>query len=93
LDTRIGLRLAGIEGAEVHGADELKNQLNLVMADKDIGILLIVENLAKLFPDLIMELKINRTLPLVVEIPDRHGSGRSAEFITNYIREAIGVKM
>jgi V/A-type H+-transporting ATPase subunit F len=31
--------------------------------------------------------------PLLVEIPDRHGSRREADFLTAYIREAIGVKI
>lgn len=93
VDTRTGLRLAGIDGAVVHTIEELKEQLDYVVSDKDIGILLIVENLAKKFPDIIKELKLTRTMPLVVEIPDRHGSGRSPEFITDYVREAIGIKL
>ena len=31
--------------------------------------------------------------PLVVEIPDRHSTGRASDSITRYIREAIGVKL
>lgn len=93
VDTRTGLRLVGIDGVVVHTAEELKAQLNYVMSDREIGILLIVEKLAKKFPDMVNELKITRTIPLVVEIPDRHGTGRSPEFITDYVREAIGIKL
>lgn len=32
-------------------------------------------------------------IPLVVEIPDRHSTGRSSDSITRYIREAHGVKL
>ena len=32
-------------------------------------------------------------LPIVVEIPDRHGTKRSPDFLTKYVRDAIGVKM
>ena len=39
------------------------------------------------------ELKLNRKQPLIVEIPDRHGSGRAKDSITRYVREAIGVKI
>jgi len=32
-------------------------------------------------------------LPLIVEIPDRHGTGRKPNFITSYVNEAIGLKL
>ena len=92
-DTRTGLRLTGIDGTIAQTSDELKETLDFVLKDKDIGILLINEKLAKTFPTVIAELKLARYLPLVVEIPDRHGSGRSPEFISDYIRDAIGVKL
>ncbi len=93
VDTRTGLRLVGIDGAVVHTHKELKEQLNKVITDKEIGLVLIVENLANKFPDIINDIKLNRKLPLVVEIPDRHGSGRKPDFITNYVKEAIGVRL
>ena len=37
-------------------------------------------------------MKLSAHTPLVVEIPDRHGS-RNKDSITRYIREAIGVKV
>jgi len=92
-DTRTGLRLAGIDGCIVRSAAELKERLTYAMSDKDIGILLITEKLAKEFPDMVAEIKLTRLTPLVVEIPDRHGTGRSPEFITDYVKEAIGIKL
>jgi V/A-type H+-transporting ATPase subunit F len=93
VDTRTGLRLAGIDGVVCHTNDEIKEALNHILTDKEIGVLLITERLAGMFPETIKELRTGRSLPLVVEIPDRHGSGRSKEFITDYVREAIGVKL
>ena len=55
-------------------------------------ILMITEGYGKRFPDLVNELKMNNE-PLVIEIPDRHGTGRKPNFITSYINEAIGVKL
>ena len=63
------------------------------MADKEIGILLITEKLSNEFPEIINEIKLNRLLPLIVEIPDRHGTGRKPDFITSYVSEAIGLKL
>ena len=92
-DTRTGLRLVGVDGVIVHTQEELKQSLDKVIADSDIGILLIVEKLARQFPDVIKDLRLNRRLPLVVEIPDRHGAGRPRDFITAYIRDAMGVSI
>ena len=93
VDTSTGLKLVGIEGVVVHTLDELKQQLEQVMKNPEIGIVLITEKLAGEFPEIIKEIKLNRTLPILVEIPDRHGTGRAPDFITAYIREAIGVKL
>ena len=92
-DTKNGLRLAGIQGEITQTEPEFTAALNKSLADRDVGILLITEKLAKEFYGLISEIKLERTLPLIVEIPDRHGSGRSGEFITDYVRSAIGLKL
>ena len=39
------------------------------------------------------QFRLERKMPLLVEIPDRHGTGRSKDFITSYITEAIGLKL
>jgi len=93
VDTRTGMRLVGVDGAVVHTREELKSELDKTMADKDIGVLLIMEKLSKQFPDIINEIKLTRALPLLVEIPDRHGTGRTKDFLTSYVKEAIGVKL
>jgi len=93
VDTRTGMRLVGVDGAVVHEQGELKAELEKVMVDEDIGIVLIMEKLSRQFPDIIKEIKLTRRLPLVVEIPDRHGTGRTKDFLTSYVKEAIGVKL
>ena len=93
IDTQTGMRLAGIEGCVVHEKEELKAALNAALANKEIGIILITEKLSFEFPEIINDIKLNRKLPLLVEIPDRRGSGRRADFITSYVNEAIGLKL
>lgn len=93
VDTLTGMRLAGISGVVIHSREHLKEQLNISVADKEIGIILITEKLGKEFPDIINEVKLHRRLPLIVEIPDRHGTGRSKEFISEYVSQAIGLKL
>lgn len=93
VDTYTGMRLAGVEGAVVHERQELQAELGKVLADKEIGILLLTEKFGRDFPDVIDEVKLNYKLPLVVEVPDRHGTGRKPDFITAYVNEAIGIKL
>ena len=93
VDTYTGMRLAGVEGAVVHEKRELQNEIEKVLADKEIGILLLTEKFGRDFPDVIDEVKLNYKLPLVVEVPDRHGTGRKPDFITSYVNEAIGIKL
>lgn len=92
IDTYTGMRLAGVEGAVVHEKAQLKEALDKVMADKEVGIVLLTEKFGRDYPDLINQVKLSR-MPLFVEIPDRHGTGRKPDFITAYVNEAIGLKL
>lgn len=93
IDTRTGMRLAGVDGVVVHEKQEVKDALDKCLEDRDIGIILITEKLGKLVADEIDDIKLKYPLPLVVEIPDRHGTGRTPDSITRYVREAIGLKI
>lgn len=93
VDTYTGMRLAGVEGVVVHEQEELRAELERVFLDKEIGIVLLTEKFGRDFPELVNEVKMNRRTPLFVEIPDRHGTGRSKNFITDYVNQAIGLKL
>ena len=79
IDTLTGMRLAGVDGIVVHEREELRCAIENAMEDKDIGVILLI--------------KLERTMPLLIEIPDRHGTGRKKDFITSYVNEAIGLKL
>lgn len=92
-DTLTGMHLAGIRGVVVHEKNEFQEIFNKVIQDKSIGIVLIMESFSKRFPDVIGNYKAKNKLPLIIDIPDRHGTGRSSDFITSYINHAIGLKL
>ena len=54
---------------------------------------MITEGLMKLCPEVILDMKLTSHRPLIVQIPDRHGSARPSDSIMQYVREAIGVKI
>ncbi len=93
VDTYTGLRLAGVEGVVVHEREELRKALEEVFADKEVGILLLTEKFGREFPEMVDEVKLHHKTPLIIEIPDRHGTGRKPDFITSYVNEAIGLKL
>lgn len=93
VDTHTGMRLAGVDGCVVHERNELRAALHNALADKEIGIILLTEKFGQEFPEIIDDVRIHRKLPLLIEIPDRHGTGRKKDFITSYVNEAIGLKL
>lgn len=93
IDTYTGMRLAGVEGVVVHEREELRRALEQAVENKGNGIILLTEKFGKEFPDIIDDIRLNHRLPLLIEIPDRHGTGRAQDFITSYVNEAIGLKL
>ena len=93
IDTGTGMRLAGIEGEVVHEKKELCEAMERILKDKSIAILLITEKLVDLCPEYVAEKKVNNKIPLIVELPDRHGSQRPDDYILEYVKDAVGVKL
>ena len=93
IDTYTGMRLAGVEGVVVHQREELREALQKAIANKEIGIILLTEKFRREFPEIIDDVKLHHKTPLIIEIPDRHGTGRKPDFITSYVNEAIGLKL
>ena len=92
-DTLTGMRLAGVEGVVVHEKEEVKEALESAMSNPENAIIIITEKLSRDYSDLVTKARDSNSLPLVIVIPDRHGMGRSKDFITSYVNEAIGIKL
>ena len=93
VDTQTGMRLAGVESVVVHERQEFKEALERAVSDPEVGIVLLTEGFGRKFPDIVSDKKVELKKPLIVEIPDRHGTGRRPDFITAYVNEAIGLKL
>ncbi|NBJ64017.1 ATP synthase subunit F [bacterium c-19] len=93
IDTQMGMRLAGIDGIVIHERDEVLRELKQAMSREDIAVILMTTKLIQTCPEIISELKLKQPKPLIVEIPDRHGSAKVGETIDRYVSEAIGVKL
>jgi len=93
IDTQMGMRLAGIQGVIAHTKDEVLTELYKVIQDESVAIVLITTLCIQTCPDVLAEMKLKLRRPLIVEIPDRHGSAKIGETIDKYISEAIGIKL
>lgn len=93
VDTFVGLKVAGIDGVVLKDKVSILNELNKLKSNKDIGIIIMTEKAAALVEDKVKEMKLAKSTPLIVEIPDRHGTIKGDDYILNYVKESIGLKI
>lgn len=91
------MRLAGVDGSIVHKASELKDSLNNLINNEEIGVILLSSSLVKLCKNYILSIKLNMKKPLIVEIPDRYSSEasmmQSFSSMADYVHKATGMSI
>lgn len=93
VDTLMGLRMAGVEGVVLHEEAPLRSKLAELIREEDIAVILITSTLLDLIRETVYELKLSLKQPLIIEIPDRHGNGRTKDAISQYVKEALGIRL
>ena len=88
-----GFALAGVRGQIVTTKNELTHALDLALADEEIGIVLVTEDVANLARERMDVLMTRSTTPLVVEIPGPEGPSPDRPPLSEVIRRTIGVKI
>ena len=91
-DAIIGMRLAGVEGRLIKSREEAENALKEVLENQEIQILMVSEYVNALLEEKLLDIKINKTQPLIVEISTKNGMQRS-DNMTNIIKESIGLRI
>lgn len=92
-DTKVGMRLAGIEGVILKTKKETEDFLDRIIDKKDIAIVLITEKLVKLCLTKVQEIKTTKKFPLLVTIPNKESGSNISETIKKYINESVGIKI
>lgn len=92
-DTMLGMRLAGIEGIVLHDGEAVEKKLTELLENEEIAVILMTTKIVNMLPEVIANYKLTMMRPLIVEIPDRHGSDDIGKNIDAYISEAIGIKL
>lgn len=93
-DTAIGFRLAGLK--DVYVAEENnEKELWFKLTDRDdIGIIFITEKLAESLDKYLKDFRIRNNIPVVVEIPDKHGRReKHVDFVSHLIKKAVGIEI
>lgn len=90
-DTLMGMRLAGVIGELIHSREELLPALSRVMHAEDIAVVMLTEKLADLCQAEVLAYKEQIPTPLLVVIPDRHGSADMTAAISRYLAETVGI--
>ena len=89
----LGFSLAGVSGRVATTAAEVNEALDAVQASRDVGIVLVTQDVAELIPARMEHLKLRSTIPLVVEIPAQGGVPEGQESLGEIVLRAIGIKL
>ena len=89
----LGFSLAGVQGQAVTTPDEVNQALDNALAAKDIGIILVTQDVARLIQTRMDDLKLHSTIPLVVEIPSPEGVSPDEPSLGEVVLRAIGIKL
>lgn len=91
-ETLISLSLSGIDGKEVHSKEEILEQLERLLSDKEYALIIISENVLEMAREEIMDIKLRVKDTLIIQIPGPDGF-KDKNYIKKYIRESIGIKV
>ncbi len=92
-DTVALFRLAGVSRAVV-ADDDVAAQFDELVADDAVGVVIVTERVAQSIIKKITQVKLQKELPVIVEVPDKRGKMEDREdSIDMLIRRAVGVEI
>jgi V/A-type H+-transporting ATPase subunit F len=92
-DTVLGFEMVGVSGKIVHDAEEAQRAFDLLLADRDVGIVIITERVADMMRATVDKYLFTVSFPLIVEIPDRTGRAPGRPGIRETVNTAIGIRL
>ncbi len=92
-DAVLGFSLAGVHGQAVSNVDEANQVLDSALSARDIGIILVTKDVARLVQSRVEDLKLHSTVPLVVEIPSPEGVSPDEPSLGDVVLRAIGIRL
>jgi V/A-type H+-transporting ATPase subunit F len=88
-----GFSLVGVDGQVATTAEEIDRALDDALAAKDVGIILVTQDVGRLIEARMDRLKLRSTVPLVVEIPGPEGVSPDQPSLNDIVLRAIGIRI
>lgn len=92
-DTVIGMRLAGVHGRILEENDDVAAVLDELAQNPEMGVVLICESFAAKAREKVDFFRMNRNLPVILEIPDMRGTTRDRNYLARFVSESVGLKI
>jgi V/A-type H+/Na+-transporting ATPase subunit F len=94
-DTVVGLRFAGVKDSYIaETPEEAKEALHKAFQDESVGLIIITEKLSDQLREMITDYTSQHTFPVLVEIPDKHGTEKGRhDPLRDIIRRAVGIEL
>lgn len=92
-DTVLGFRYCGIDGKAVTSAQEALALIEEFVARKAEVIVILPDHLAVPIQDRVNEIRFEKEMPILVEIPGPQGPSPDRPALVKIIQQAIGIHM
>ena len=92
-DTVRGFRLAGIKGEAVDTIAEAEQAVRQAADNPNIGILILTDLVAAEIRPLVDDIRVNRSRPLIAEIPGPDGPMPGRKTLQQLVQEAVGIRI
>lgn len=89
----LGFSLAGVHGQTAASASEANKAIDDALVSRDVGIVLVTQDVAAMIQPRMDDLKLHSTIPLVVEIPSPAGVPEDQPSLSEVVLKAIGIKL
>jgi V/A-type H+-transporting ATPase subunit F len=87
-----GFRLAGVEGVEVTSPQEALEQVERLVRERDVGLILVGDDVAKPIRDRLTTLRSRVAVPLIYEAPAPGSSGERMAY-RDMLKQLLGVEL
>lgn len=88
-----GFRLAGVDGQVVNSAPQAAAAVETLAARSDCGILILTEKVAANIRPQVDQIRLERSRPLIVEIPGTEGPMPGRKSLRQFVQEAVGIRI
>jgi len=92
-ETVLAFSLAGVEGRVAESKAEILTIFKQLKYCSNIGIIMITERLAEQVHPFLQSMLMQKEGPLILEIPDRHGSLQRKGSVEEVVLSALGMKI